>query len=290
LESGGPRPTHIRPLPVPIAPLARRSGAHHAGMATTDVIACLDRWLAVGIEPEARAWLADACARIAGGGAEKTLFLSFSSAARRVGKNDLGLDAAELARAGQACPGWDPSRWSRDQAARSRLLLALPAADPAAWLATLDRLCAAATVEESVAIYQTLPLFPHPERLTGRASEGVRSSMKAVFEAVSLDSPYPARWLDQGAWNQLVLKAFFVGADVDRLQDSRRRANAELTHMLCDYARERRAAKRPIDARLWRLVGWCADAAGRADLEKTVVEGDAAERAEAQLSLATGDH
>jgi hypothetical protein len=257
-------------------------------MTAPDVIACLDRWLAAGLALEAGAWLADACKRIAAGAAEKTLFLSFSSAARRVGKNDLGLDAAELARAAQACPGWDPSRWSRDQAARSRLLLALPAADPAAWLATLDRLCAAATVEESVAIYQTLPLLPHPERLTGRASEGVRSSMKAVFEAVALDSPYPARWLDQGAWNQLVLKAFFVGADVDRLQDARRRANAELTHMLCDYARERRAAKRPIDARLWRLVGWCADAAARADLERAVAEGDAAERAEAQRALATG--
>ena len=79
----------------------------------------------------------------------------------------------------------------------------------------------------------------------------------AVFEAVALGNPYPAAHLADPAWNQLVLKGFFTGADIGRIVGLEGRRNPELGRMLADYARERRAAHRPIDPRLPPLARAC---------------------------------
>ena len=109
-------------------------------------------------------------------------------------------------------------------------------------------------MQESVALYQTLPLFSPRELLKARAAEGIRSNMTAVFEAVALRNPYPAVYLEEGAWNQLVLKAFFVGSDVRQIVGLDQRANATLRRMLVDYANERRAAGRSVDPQLLQMV------------------------------------
>ena len=135
-------------------------------MASSSVLSvqtCVDGWLAQA-SADARIWLRATCERIAGGD-ERTLSIAFSSAARRVGKATVAPDAAALAESARALPGIDPRRWTLDQAARARLVLAIPA-DPAdRWLASLDRIFAACDLGESVALYQALPLLPNPELL-----------------------------------------------------------------------------------------------------------------------------
>ncbi|HYE05276.1 MAG TPA: EboA domain-containing protein [Planctomycetota bacterium] len=250
-------------------------------------IGLIDTWLAARLKPEAHAWFDAQVARVAGrAGAEraKALFMAWSAAGRHVGKADLALEPGDLARASQARPGWSPARWSVDQLARARLLLALPA-DDLAWLATLDRLCAAADLAELVAFYQALPLLPHPERLRARAAEGVRSNIRAVFDAVALDNPYPAERLDEGAFNQLVLKALFVGAPLGRVIGVDGRGNAALMRTLIDFAHERRAAGRAVPIDLWRLVGAHADERALADLAALLSSDEPAERQAAALAL-----
>lgn len=205
-------------------------------------VALLESGLAAVGAAEALAWFEEQRRRVAAGD-ERALFLGLGLAGRRVGRALL------------PAPRLPP--WSADQAARALLLLALPADDERRWLAALDRCFHAGTVEELVACYQALPLLPHPALLAARAAEGVRSSIVPVFAAVALDSPYPAAHLAEAAWNQMVLKAFFCGADVDRIAGLRERLNPELGRMLAGYASERRAARRDLDPRLPPLARAC---------------------------------
>ena len=98
-------------------------------------------------------------------------------------------------------------------------------------------------------------LLAHPEIWVKRCAEGIRSNIGNVLEAIMYQNPYPQKNLDQSAWNQLVLKAFFTGKDVGKIQGIDSRANKELAYVISDYVHERRAAGRDINPSLWRLVG-----------------------------------
>jgi hypothetical protein len=75
-----------------------------------------------------------------------------------------------------------------------------------------------------------------------------------VFNAVALYNPYPAEYLDDLAWNQMILKALFVGTPLYPIYGLKRRNNPQLSKMLLDYARERLAAKRTVNPELWKLA------------------------------------
>jgi hypothetical protein len=109
--------------------------------------------------------------------------------------------------------------------------------------------------------------------------------MKLVFEAVALRNPYPAEALPEPAWNQMVLKALFVGSALDPIVGLDRRANPALARMLADYARERWAARRPVSPELWRCVGRFASGALLDDIARVLDQGDGAERDAALRSL-----
>ena len=87
-----------------------------------------------------------------------------------------------------------------------------------------------------------------------QAAEGIRTNMTSVFNAVALDNPYPANYLDDLAWNQMVLKALFVGSPLHRIYGLERRNNQKLSQMLVDYASERLAANRTVNSELWELA------------------------------------
>jgi hypothetical protein len=210
--------------------------------------------------------------------------MSVSLVPRKIGKADLALTATELAQAAASRPGWDPVDWSLDQAARIYLLLAA-GPDGEILARRLDQLCATADVGELVAFYRGLPFYPDPPRHVLRAAEGVRSNMKAVFEAVAHRNPFPAEQLPEGAWNQMVLKALFVGSQLHPIVGLDGRANVLLARMLCDYAHERWAAGRPVSPELWRCVGPYAMGGMVGDLGRVLEKGTDPERAAAALAL-----
>jgi hypothetical protein len=239
----------------------------------------LHHWLTQRIKSESLTWLNQKVQQIKINVNTLVFFSAFSAVPRYTGKNDLQLTKAELEVASVACNGWFPSHWSVDQAARALLVLALPQDDEEKYLITLKRVFTAADVGELIALYQTLPLLPYPEKFRDRAAEGVRSNMTAVFNAVALRNPYPAQYLDDLAWNQMVLKALFVGSPLHLVQGLEERANLELAKMLVDYAHERWAAKRTVSPELWRLVGRFADNAMLADLERAIQDPDPVQQA-----------
>ncbi|GAB4533137.1 MAG: EboA domain-containing protein [Pleurocapsa sp.] len=218
------------------------------------IIDLLNSWLLINISPEALTWLQDKQQEVRESAELRKLFTAFSFVSRCLETQKLNLSSEELNTANNLITGWNPQDWMVDQIARTLLILSFPHQNEDKYVATLDKIFAAADVREAIALYQSLPLLPYPERFKLRAAEGVRSNMTSVFNAVALNNPYPAQYLDDLAWNQMVLKALFVGSPLQPIYGLNQRNNEQLCQMLIDYARERLAAKRTVNSELWQLV------------------------------------
>lgn len=212
-------------------------------------------WLARQVQTGKLSWLDEKVEQLSQDCSERLLFITFSSVPRYTGKADLALTAADLKMAEAARMGWRPQQWSLDQVGRTLLLLSLPAQDAQQYCDLLEKLFSAADVNEQIALYQSLPLLPYPDLFVRRAAEGLRTNISAVFDAIALNNPFPGDYFSKSQWNQMILKAVFVGSPLHLVQQLDERANADLARMLSDYAHERWAAKREVTPELWRLVG-----------------------------------
>lgn len=246
----------------------------------------LRHWVMHRAPAEAAVWFEETLARLAREPTDRTLYIALGFAPRRLGKADLALSAEELDAARRARPGWDPSDWSIDQAARLAFLLARFEGDEQAFVRLLETLFMTADIGELVCFYRGLPLYPGQHLLVARAREGARTNMRPVFEAVAHRNPYPAERFDEAAWNQMILKALFIGSRLWPIQGLDDRRNPDLARMLVDYAHERRAAGRPVDPELWRCVGPFAEANILDDLAVALTSADPLEREAAALALA----
>ena len=246
----------------------------------------LQTWIARQTSEEALRWLRDRCEAIAGGAPDSACFLAFSGAPRRIPKDTLALDQADLSRADALRPGWNPAGWSVDEAARALLVLSRPADDENAYAGMVEQLFSTADVRESAALYRMLPLYPFPERFRARAAEGIRSNMTSVFQAVAHRNPYPSEYFDEGAWNQMILKALFTDSVLYEVVGLDARSNPPLARMLADYAHERWAAGRPVSPELWRPTGPFPAQGYLADLQRVLHSDDEAAQEAAALTLA----
>ncbi|MEM8829791.1 MAG: EboA domain-containing protein, partial [Cyanobacteria bacterium P01_G01_bin.19] len=175
------------------------------------VTSLLLSWLKIRLTSKSLEWLECKIEVITEIDSEKTLFTSFSAVPRYLGKAELNLSASELQEAEKLIPGWKPANWTVDQVGRTLFLLSCNHGDRDRYIVTIDKILAAADVGEAIAFYQSLSLLPYPEAFSMRAAEGIRTNMTSVFNAVALHNPYPAQYLNDLAWNQMVLKALFVG-------------------------------------------------------------------------------
>lgn len=244
------------------------------------------KWVQRQAAPNAFDWLSERMALI-GIGQTSGLFMGFGLAARKMGKADLELSDVDLQAADGARPGWNPAGWTLDQAARALLVLTAPSPEPAAYVALIDKLFVAAEMGELIALYQTLPLLPYPEQHRFRAAEGIRNNIQGVFCAVAHRNPYPAEQLDEGMWNQLVVKCLFVGVPLHPVVGLDRRANPALSHILIDLVHERRAAGRAVSPELWRVVAQAPVTGAVEEMAQTLARGAAVEQAAVALALAS---
>ncbi len=217
------------------------------------------------------------------------VFSSFSAVPRYTGKNALELSEEEIEQANQLRNGWMPQNWNIDQLGRTLLILGLAERAKSEFLEKLEKIFISSDMGEAVALYQSLPVLPYPEDLTARAAEGVRSNITSVFNAVALGNPYPADYMDDDAWNQIVLKALFVDSPLYLIQGIDERANPDLAHMLVEYAHERWSAGRTVSPELWRPVGPFIDKGNIADIEKVLENPDEIQKEAAVLALAAAE-
>lgn len=242
-------------------------------------------WLNRQLPEPAEQWLGAQLAKLAEEPTERGLQIALGMTPRRLGKDDLALSQDDLAAAEAARPGWDPRGWSVDEAARILILVAAGGRGPA-FAKRFTDLCQTADAGEAIALYRGLPLYPDAELLEDQAAEGVRSNMRGTFEAVAHRNPYPRERFDENRWNQMVVKALFIGSTMQPIQGLDERANPTLAKILCDYAHERWAAGRPIAPELWRCVGPFARGAALEDLKRAAETSDATSRKAAALALA----
>ncbi len=109
---------------------------------------------------------------------------------------------------------------------------------------------------ERCAVLRCLPLLEQPKEYLLIATDGVRSHVQPVVEAIACENPYPALHFDEPAFNQMVMKAYFTEVPVHRIWGLAARLNPELSRMASDFAAERKAAGRPIPADLPSVLAY----------------------------------
>lgn len=242
-------------------------------------------WLEARLSSDSIDWITEKSKSLWDGGEDWEFFSSFSAVPRYTGKDDLNLSDEERQHAGEIRPGWKPDYWTIDQLGRTFIILSVGNHDKNEFLELLEKTHQTSDVGEAEALYKSLPVMPYPADLRARAAEGIRSNMTSVFNAVAHRNPYPAEYFNDDAWNQMVLKALFVGSPLYLIQKIDDRANRKLADMLIDYAHERWAADRNVSPELWRPVGPFAEGEILRDLQNVLNQPDEIQRQAGVLAL-----
>lgn len=242
-------------------------------------------WLKRCLDENAITWLTTTADDLMRDPEDWQLFTSFSLTPRHTGKGLPGLTANEIREANRLRKGWDPSAWTADQAGRTFLLLSYAEQGEEEFLDKIEKIFITSDLGEAVALYQALPVYPFPEKFKDRAAEGVRSNITTVFNGIALNNPYPMDYLDEGAWNQVVLKALFVGSPLYKILGVDTRANATLAKILVEYAHERWSAGRSVSPELWRPVGPFIKDEYIADIQRVLDDPDPIQKQAAVLAL-----
>ncbi len=239
-------------------------------MINIEVAELLESWLAKRLDHNQRVWFDERLKLLKTANSNKELHITLGFIPRKLPRNDLELSKANLDQANALKPGWDPSDWSIDVAARIAVLCRVADRDPIAFGALFQTLCQTADLSESMTLYRGTAVFPESDRMDKQIAEGLRTNMRAVFEAIAHRNPYPQVNFDQHRWNHMILKALFIDSTLAPIQGLDERANEELAKILCDYAHERWAAGRVVTPELWRCVGPFATGTMIDDLQKVV--------------------
>jgi hypothetical protein len=245
----------------------------------------LQQTLQAQLSAEAVNWLQEKVAAL-NEPKSNALAVAFSAMPRKTGKAHIMIAQQTQEQIESLWPGMMFNQWTIDRLCRVWLLLQVDASDKEIYLRRIEQLFPAAEMNELVALYAALPLLAYPEAWCGRCAEGIRSNIGPVLEAIICNNPYPSGHLPEGAWNQLVLKAFFTEKRVDQIIGLDKRANPELAQILIDFSRERRAAGRPVPPLLWRCVAPFIDETNFADLKMAFVSINSDERDAAALACA----
>ena len=117
--------------------------------------------------------------------------------------------------------------------------------------------------ESEIAVITRLAaLFDYAEELKPLMREVGRTNSMSLYAALAQYNPYPAIYYTEHEFNQLVLKALFMGISIDPVNNLNKRANIELSKMCEEYIKERVAATRSIPVDIWEAVGPYASAEG----------------------------
>jgi hypothetical protein len=237
------------------------------------------------LSPDAAQWLLEKASAI-NEPKSSALAVAFAAMPRKVGKAPLVLPHPALEQLTALRPGLVLHNWTMDRFCRVWLLLQLDATEKETYVRRIEQLFPAAEMNELAALYSALPLLAYPEAWRSRCAEGIRSNIGLVLEAIICNNPYPAEQLPEGAWNQLVMKAFFTEKRVDQIVGLDARANEELAHMLLDFAHERWAAGRQAPPLLWRCVAPFFSQQNLSDVERALFSENSTDRDGAALACA----
>ena len=234
---------------------------------------------------ESYQWLVDRAARSVHESNNFQLNITFTSIPRHTGKKEINLQEADEKKLESLLPGFSVEGWTIDRLCRVWLLMQTDSSDEKAYINRIENLFPQAEMNELIALYSSLPILNYPEAWKLRCAEGIRSNIGTVLEAIMYHNPYPANNLDETAWNQLVLKAFFTEKDVNKIVGIDERTNQNLADTLFDYVEERWAAGRTVNPQIWHLTEKYIDESNFYMFEKLMKEGSETDKKAAALAL-----
>lgn len=224
--------------------------------------------LSKNISSSALEWIDKSINQLQNSQNEKAVLSSFSIAPRFVGKAKLNLTHEDLQHSNQLKEGFKLQNFSVDQLTRTLLLLNSYKGDIQVFSSNIKKIISVADINEQVAIYSAMSLFPHPEHFTDIAADGIRTNITAVFDAIVLENPFPSEHLSDDAWNQMVLKAIFINRPLFKIWGFDARRNILLAQMISDFAHERWAAGRTLSPEIWRILSPFIDKTGWEDIDR----------------------
>jgi muconolactone delta-isomerase len=254
------------------------------------LLALLSAIIKQNVDIDTYSWLKEKAGLIKSEDNAAQLNHSFAAIPRKTGKRLIEINADQKKQISSILPAFFIDDWPLDRLCRIWLLMHVDAAEKDNYCNKIISLFKNAEMNELAALYAALPVFAYSTAWVKRCEEGIRSNIGIVLEAIIYNNPYPSKFLDEAAWNQLVLKAFFTDKNVNRITGLDDRANPQLASTLIDYAHERRAAKRPVNVQLWRLMGKFIDKTNFTDIQKLFASGDVNERKAAALACSQSEY
>jgi len=128
-----------------------------------------------------------------------------------------------------------------------------------------------------------LIVLPNAVHYKHAAVEALRTNISIIFDAITLNNPYPSIYFNEQQWNQMYLKAAFMQRDLTQIIGVDERGNKDLTRIISDYAHERWAASREIDPVFWRPVSNFIEGVLLDDMNRLFNSGNERERKAATL-------
>jgi hypothetical protein len=258
------------------------------GEMNTKIDGLLTRIIERNINGESYAWLLNKAADLGGKNNNDQLNIIFTSIPRKTAKKEIVIEETEAKEINAILPGLRIDHWTIDRLSRVWLLLQLEIDDKEKYIGQIESLFSQAEMNEQVALYSSLPLLSYPDAWKLRCAEGIRNNIGTVLEAIMYHNPYPSTYLEEAAWNQLVMKAFFTDKNVNNIVGLDARANANLANTLFDYVEERWSANRTVNPQIWRLTAAYFDEPHFYMIEKLFNEGGETDREAAALACAEG--
>lgn len=175
----------------------------------------------------------------------------FSLAARFISNEISQWNIEELQQMENIYPGFGKSSWTKQDLARVVLMIQLDASHNKQ---ILESFFESAEMLELVSFFKGLYLLENASEFTKSVEEGIRTNMVNVFDSFTAGNPYASTYLEEWAWNQLILKAFFMDRPLYTIHNLDRGKNANLANMLQDFVKERWAAGRTVSPEIWRMI------------------------------------
>lgn len=124
-----------------------------------------------------------------------------------------------------------------------------------------------ADINEQIILYKGLFWLDNAPDFVPRLTDGIRTNIVGVFDAIALCNPFPFNYLPEDAWNQMVLKAIFMGRPLYRIYKLQARNNQKLALILHDFIHERWSAGRTVSPEVWQLMPGFMNDAIEADMQ-----------------------
>ncbi|MEO0415174.1 MAG: EboA domain-containing protein [Verrucomicrobiota bacterium] len=202
---------------------------------------------------EACDWLAEVAQSQGEVFEKRPFYYAFSGVSRHFDKKALiDISAEENGELDLQVPGFSIRGWDEFRLARVILLLAIKELGREDFVSTIEAINNTADLREQTALFSAFPLVNYQEDLVEMAIDGLRSNIVDVFDSIALENPFASQHFSEAAWNQLILKAIFMGRPLHRVYGVDYRANLDLAEALSNYAHERWAAGRWVTPELWR--------------------------------------